>query len=197
MQLARSKATAAALAAVLAVLMGGIALIGSPANAAPAAAEGTLTSTVAGAFTDAQGGQGTFAGTFTPNKFVESDGHAVAQGTLAGTLTDSTGAVVGTVSEPASFVVQSATSDGTQATTQAALASCSILDLVLGPLDLNLLGLTVHLNQVVLHIVAESGAGNLLGNLLCAVAGLLDGGPLAQLVATLNQILGLLGLLGL
>ena len=50
-----------------------------------------------------------------------------------------------------------------------------VLNLVLGPLDLNLLGLVVHLNQVVLDIIAVTGAGNLLGNLLCAVAGLLDG----------------------
>lgn len=39
------------------------------------------------------------------------------------------------------------------------------------------------------------GAGNLLGNLLCAVTGLLDGfGLLAQLVALLNQILSVLRL---
>jgi hypothetical protein len=44
--------------------------------------------------------------------------------------------------------------------------------------------------QIVLDITAQSGAGNLLGNLLCAVAGLLDSpGGLARL---LNQILGLL-----
>ncbi|MFG1924221.1 hypothetical protein [Cryptosporangium sp. NPDC048952] len=195
MHLARSRSVSAALAAVLAVLIGGIGLLGSPAQAAPSA-EGTLTSTVAGTFTDAQGGQGTFAGTFTPNKFVESGDHAAAQGTLEGTLTDSTGAVVGTVSQAAEFAVVSATTGGGSQTQAAALASCPILDLVLGPLDLDLLGLTVHLNQVVLHIIAESGAGNLLGNLLCAVTGLLDGGPLAQLVATLNQILQLLGLLG-
>jgi hypothetical protein len=61
----------------------------------------------------------------------------------------------------------------------------------LGPLDLNLLGLMVHLNQVVLDITAVPGAGNLLGNLLCAVAGLLDqGGPLQGLINLLNQILG-------
>jgi hypothetical protein len=69
---------------------------------------------------------------------------------------------------------------------------------VLGPLDLNLLGLAVHLNTVVLDITAIPGAGNLLGNLLCAVAGLLDGAslPLGQIGALLNQILALLGLLG-
>ncbi len=75
--------------------------------------------------------------------------------------------------------------------------SCSILNLVLGPLDLNLLGLTVHLNQVVLNITAIPGAGNLLGNLLCAVANLLNGGGtlstlLNQLTALLNQILAAL-----
>ena len=68
--------------------------------------------------------------------------------------------------------------------------------LVLGPLDLNLLGLTVHLNQVVLNITAVPGAGNLLGNLLCAVANLLNGSNLSailnQLVTLLNQILSAL-----
>ena len=73
-----------------------------------------------------------------------------------------------------------------------AMATCDILHLVLGPLDLDLLGLQVHLDRVVLNIVAVSGAGNLLGNLLCAVAGLLDGGlsgQLGQLTNLLNQIL--------
>jgi hypothetical protein len=64
-------------------------------------------------------------------------------------------------------------------------------------LDLNLLGLKVHLDRVVLDLTAISGPGNLLGNLLCAIAGLLDGtGTLAQLnqlLAQLNQLLGLLG----
>ncbi len=75
--------------------------------------------------------------------------------------------------------------------------NCEILNLVLGPLDLNLLGLTVHLNQVVLNITAVPGAGNLLGNLLCAVANLLNGGGalstlLTQLQTLLNQILAAL-----
>ena len=72
-----------------------------------------------------------------------------------------------------------------------AAGTCDILHLTLGPLDLNLLGLVVHLDQVVLDITAQSGAGNLLGNLLCAVAGLLDN-PfdtiLAELTNLLNQI---------
>ena len=60
--------------------------------------------------------------------------------------------------------------------TDIAQSTCEILRLVLGPLHLDLLGLQVDLNRVVLVITAEQGPGNLLGNLLCALAGLLDGG---------------------
>lgn len=71
--------------------------------------------------------------------------------------------------------------------------SCTILDLTLGPLHLDLLGLVVDLNQVHLVITAERGPGNLLGNLLCAVAGLLDnnGNPNAiqSLLDQINAIL--------
>jgi hypothetical protein len=64
---------------------------------------------------------------------------------------------------------------------------------VLGPLDLSLLGLAVHLDRVVLDITANSGPGNLLGNLLCAVAGLLDSpGLLTQVTQILDAILALL-----
>jgi hypothetical protein len=54
--------------------------------------------------------------------------------------------------------------------TSAPLAICPVLDLTLGPLDLNLLGLMVHLNQVHLTITADS-TGGVLGNLLCSLAG--------------------------
>lgn len=87
-------------------------------------------------------------------------------------------------------------SQGLAAPKAAAAAACPVLNLVLGPLDLNLLGLTVHLDKVVLNITAVPGAGNLLGNLLCAVAGLLDntplGGLLPQLSTLLTSILGIL-----
>ena len=73
---------------------------------------------------------------------------------------------------------------------QAATASCGILNLTLGPLHLNVLGLVIDLNQVNLNITAVPGAGNLLGNLLCDVANLLNGG--GALSTLLNQILGAL-----
>ncbi len=92
--------------------------------------------------------------------------------------------------------LSTARSQGLAAPKAAAAASCPVLNLVLGPLDLNLLGLTVHLDKVVLNITAVPGAGNLLGNLLCAVAGLLDntplGGLLPQLSTLLTSILGIL-----
>jgi hypothetical protein len=61
---------------------------------------------------------------------------------------------------------------------------------LLGPLNLNLHGLHVHLNQVVLDINAQSGPGNLLGNLLCSVAGLLNDPSLVS-----SEVTGLLNIL--
>ena len=68
--------------------------------------------------------------------------------------------------------------------------SCGILHLVLGPLHLNLLGLVVDLDNcsggpVTVDITAQTGRGNLLGNLLCE---LLGGGALSPGL-TLGQIL--------
>jgi len=61
--------------------------------------------------------------------------------------------------------------------TQQAAAVCTVLDLTLGPLDLNLLGLLVHLgggptgtDPVHLTITADPTKG-LLGSLLCSIAG--------------------------
>lgn len=75
--------------------------------------------------------------------------------------------------------------------------SCQVLDLVLGPLHLDLLGLVIDLNQVNLDITAQQGQGNLLGNLLCAVTNLLNGtgsgGANTNAIANLlNNILALL-----
>lgn len=73
--------------------------------------------------------------------------------------------------------------------------SCKILTLDLGALHLDLLGLVVDLAPVHLKITAVPGAGNLLGNLLCAVVGLFDGaGSLAIISQLLNQLLAGLGL---
>jgi hypothetical protein len=150
---------------------------------AAAAAAAPVNTPVTGTFTDAVNGAGTFAGTFTPSQVTRHGNNLSVVGTLAGTLTDSTGATLGTVNQLVTAPLQVA-------------GTCQVLNLDLGPLDLNLLGLKVHLNEVVLDITAQQGPGNLLGNLLCAVAGLLDGngnGGLNAVVGLLNQILGILG----
>jgi hypothetical protein len=68
--------------------------------------------------------------------------------------------------------------------------TCNILHLDLGPLSLNLLGLQIDLSEIVLDITAQAGAGNLLGNLLCSVANLLNNPT--GLADLLNRILALL-----
>jgi len=139
-----------------------------------------ITVPITGTFTDAAGGIGRFAGNLNIQRFAVSNNQIIAVGTLTGTLTDSLGNVLGSIVNTVSLILN-------QAVTQ---ATCEILHLELGPLDLNLLGLVVHLNRVVLDISAVAAPGNLLGNLLCAVAHLLDsGGPLQGLVALLNNIL--------
>ncbi len=51
----------------------------------------------------------------------------------------------------------------------AATATCPVLDLVVGPLNLQLLGLVVDLNQVHLTVTATRGGGAL-GDLFCKLA---------------------------
>jgi hypothetical protein len=70
--------------------------------------------------------------------------------------------------------------------------ACDILNLDLGPLNLDLLGLVVDLSPISLDVTALPGAGNLLGNLLCAVAGLLDQNPAGGLNGILNELLGII-----
>jgi hypothetical protein len=164
--------------------------VAAPATPAPAVTseQGTFASAVDGTFGDG----GTVTGTFTPTEFAVQDDTLVATGVLHSVLTNADGSSAGTTDSTVTLPVQLPGSGET-----AALITCNVLHLVLGPLNLNLLGLNVHLNTVVLDITAIPGAGNLLGNLLCALVGLLDGTgllPLGQIAALLNQILALLNL---
>jgi len=202
MKLSRTRLLAAS-AATLALAVGvpataGVASAATTRSATPAAvrasAPGTLTSTVTGTFTNAAG-PGTFAGTFTPSKFSVVNGVLDATGVLKGTLTSANGSTVGTVTKTVTIPVDTKKAGTAAAAAAAPAATCSILNLTLGPLNLNLLGLVVTLNQVHLNITAVPGAGNLLGNLLCAVANLLNGGgALSTLSTDLNAILAALGL---
>ena len=168
----------------------------APAPAPQAEAVGTMSSQVSGSFTDVLGGLGSVTGTFSPTKFQSSNRQITATGTLTSTLTDSAGTVLGTVQRTVTMPVVLPTAQQQNASGHAAQITCDVLNLVLGPLHLDLLGLVVDLNRVVLDIVAQTGAGNLLGNLVCAITNLLNGItlPLPFLTQLLNQILAILRL---
>ena len=132
----------------------------------------------------------TFAGHYDVSRFVTRGGKTYALGTLTGKLGNRA------VRRSNVAIPVSMGNPGTGSIGQVAspAATCPILNLVLGPLHLNLLGLNVDLNQVVLNVTAVSGAGNLLGNLLCSVANLLGNPalPTQQLTGLLNILQQLL-----
>jgi len=130
-------------------------------------------------------------GTYKIKKFAVEKGELVAKGTFTGTLGQDDDIVKKAVTIPVGKP-DGAAARGLAAQDVQAQAVCDILHLQLGPLDLNLLGLRVQLNQVNLDITAIPGAGNLLGNLLCAVAGLLDGPSLPGLNQIIADLLNLI-----
>jgi hypothetical protein len=125
----------------------------------------------------------TYSVTPTITRFVNQGGALAVTGTLVGTVTNTVTGVTTAINQ--AFTVPITAAQGT--------GSCTILDLTLGPLHLNLLGLVVDLNQVHLTITGQTGSGNLLGNLLCGLANALNGGGggLGSLANLLNQLLGL------
>jgi len=183
-----------ALAAMLALL---------PVTSSVAHAQGVVNRgfsvPITGTTTGADGAVQAVTGTFTIQRFARAQRTIYAVGTVVASIPGASGSAARTVVTQVSLplVMPGATAAAANAAAIGdvnALAACDVLNLVLGPLDLNLLGLEVHLNQVVLDIVAQSGAGNLLGNLLCAVTNLLNGGAaLGQIVNLLNSILAILG----
>lgn len=138
-----------------------------------------------------------FTGHFTVTQFVTRAGKTYAVGTLTGKLgrrnigSRAVALPVAVAPAPASPTLPAApASSGAHAA-----ALCPVLHLDLGPLTLNLLGLNVHLNEVILDITAQSGPGDLLGNLVCTVANLLNPGtlPVGQVTGLLNILQQLLG----
>lgn len=151
-------------------------------------------SRVSGSF----GNGGTVRGMFVPVRSFVSHSQTRVQGDLTVTLRRANGALVsGVTRHDVALPVHASGAHQTRNALSQAAASCPILHLVLGPLTLNLLGLNVHLNRVVLDITAQSGPGNLLGNLLCAVANLLNGSnptalDLLRLSSLLNRVISIL-----
>jgi hypothetical protein len=159
-----------------AAMLGTLMLVPATASAAKPSTTG-LSTPISGTIA----GVSSFVGTFDITRVAAQGGQLVAVGDLTGTLTNLGTGATQTVSQAITLPLSLS-------------GTCDILHLTLGPLDLDLLGLQVHLDRVVLDITAQSGPGNLLGNLLCGIAGLLDtGGPLTAIVSALNNLLRLLG----
>ena len=112
----------------------------------------------------------------TINSISVQNGQLVASGTATATVKGKT------YTSPFTAPVNIALAED-----QSAATDCPVLDLTLGPINLDILGLVVETSPICLQIVAHPGEG-LLGDLLCAVAHLLDGG------LSLDQILAGLGL---
>ena len=115
----------------------------------------------------------------TITNFQVVNGALTAVGTITGTFTP-TGGTTGT---PVTIPFQA------PITLQSG-GTCQILTLDIGAIHLDLLGLVVDLSPIHLSVTAQSGPGNLLGNLLCTVAHLLDQNNLNALAAILNALLG-------
>ena len=137
----------------------------------------------------------TFTGTLSVLKFVVRDGQVAVIGMVRGTAM-SAGMPLGTVLlGPLTLPVQvgpGATLAPTSAAPVAA-ATCQVLHIDIGAVNLNVLGLQVATQPIALDISGDSAG--VLGNLVCTVLDTLNN--VVNLVGLLNQILGLLtGLLG-
>jgi hypothetical protein len=161
-------------------------------------------------------GNTVFAGEVTINRFEQRSNQIVAVGYVRGMLSrdgQPVGSALGQVVWPVAVrtggiaavkgqtlnapgirhIADSPASESGGRFVLAQAQTCPVLDVALGATNVNLLGINVALAPVGLTLNGQSGTP--LGDLVCAVSGLL--GNVAGLVNLLNNILGLLtGLLG-
>jgi len=161
------------------------------------AAPAHLAVAVTGTFTAPDAGEGRLVGTFNIQRFERRGDGVVAIGTLVGRLEDASGRVIRNIVRAELAWPLALPAPAAAARQPSVALICDVLNLDLGPLDLDLLGLVIHLDRVVLDILADAVPGNLVGNLLCTIVNLLNGlgaiGSLSQLVALLNLLLSVLG----
>jgi hypothetical protein len=179
-------------------------LVVSALSAAAQSSGAAVAVDVSGRF--ARGGE--FRGTATINAFELRDDHIVAVGVVRGTLSRGGRAIGSGLAAPVAWTTVQIRASGVAAVAGPArrhfgvqqarwmLAQaepCPVVDIALGPVDVNLLGVVVALDPIALDLHGEMGTP--LGELVCQVSDLLVN--VAGLVGVLNGILGLLtGLLG-
>jgi hypothetical protein len=130
-----------------------------------------------------------FKGTLDIVGFEVQDDAIVAIGTITGKVTGKGNGNKPVSVEDVVIPVELGTPTASEAGRVQAQAVCDILDLVLGPIDLTLLGLRLQVNQIHIQLTGDS-TGGLLGSLLCPLLDPL--GPLEAIVDALNQILAVL-----
>lgn len=148
-------------------------------------------------------GGGTFSGTFSLQRFVARDDQIFAVGVISGAVTGAGNAGRTGVTGPVELPVTASQAGASPAirnqrgsavpldrpVIQYVQQTCGVLHLEIGGVNLDLLGLAVSLDPIVLDLSGD--AGGVLGNLVCQALELLNN--VVGLVGILNQLLGLLG----
>jgi hypothetical protein len=188
------------LVATAAMISCGLMLVGGTGIASAQEGPARLTQVVPLTGVAKSGGK-KFTGKYTIERFISKGGKIYSVGTVTGKL-GSKKVTKENVRLPATVANASAPAKASQIPPLPLPPlppgnACAILSLDLGPINLNLLGLVVRTNQIQLRIDAVQGPGNLLGNLLCGITGILNppgalaNTPLGQLAQILNALLAL------
>ena len=175
-----------AVAALALLLVGG-------AGPAAAQTEGTPLTKVVKMTAAAKNGK-KFKGTYTISRFTQSGGKVYAVGALKGKL-KGRNVKRSNVRIPVTLARHTA-AGASQLPPNPTAGACQVLDLVLNPIDLNLLGLHLATSRIEVLLEAVPGANALLGNLLCGILGILDPQAVtpaapSQLAQVLNALLAL------
>jgi hypothetical protein len=136
---------------------------------------------------------GTFTGTFTINRFEVRDNAVVAVGVVRGSIASAGSVLVGEVAAPVTVGTASAPAAASKAAVAQQAATCGVLHLDIGAMNLNVLGVMVATQPISIDLSGDSAAP--LGNLVCTIESTLNN--VVGLVDLLNQLLGALtGLVG-
>jgi hypothetical protein len=159
-------------------------------------------------------GGGTFSGTFSLQRFASGSGGIVAVGLITGTVTGGPSGQVTVLTGPVNLPVQNikegaavsglAPASGTRLARDGGRPrlgadivlvqnpqTCGVLHFELGATTINVLGLAVTTSPIVFDISGQSGGTNVLGSLVCQILATL--GNVVNLLGLLNQLLGVLG----
>jgi hypothetical protein len=135
---------------------------------------------------------GTFS-TFSINRFEARGDAVVAIGVVRGSIAGAGSALVGEVAAPVTVNGASARAAASNAAVAQQQATCQVLHLDIGAVNLNLQGVTVMTQPISIDLSGDSAAP--LGNLVCTIQSTLN--HVVGLVNLLNQLLGALtGLVG-